>query len=606
MEKADYKITKRDDKPTKSNPYPPFITSTLQQWASTRLGFSVKKIMVLAQKLYEAGHITYMRTDSTNISLEAIESCRNYISEKYGKRYLPEKPRVYSSKAGAQEAHEAIRPSDVFADPSVLSGLERDQLRLYTLIWNQFVACQMPSAEFQSTGVTVTADKFILKTRGRVITFDGFMKIINAVSKKENDINLPDLKVGDNMDLLKLIPGQHFTKPAARYTEASLVKELEKKGIGRPSTYASIISTIQERGYVKLLKKRFYAEKMGHIVTERLSESFTDLMNYGFTADMEVVLDDIASENANWKEVLNTFYKEFSETLQKAYKEKGGMRPNNPIPTDIKCPKCERNMQIRTAGTGVFLGCSGYGLPPKEKCKSTINLIPGDEAESADYDEEEESRLLHEKRRCKICETAMDHYLLDEKRKIHICGNNPDCKGWELENGNFKLKGYDGPLLECDKCGAEMQLKSGRFGKYFGCTNQECSNTRKLLRNGQPAPPKMDVVPMPELRCQKVDDFYLLRDGAAGLFLAASKFPKNRETRAPLVAEILPHKDEIDPKYNFLFSAPTEDSKGNKAIIRYSRKTTEQYVMTEKDNKATGWKGWYKNGKWVIEEPKKR
>ena len=196
----------------------------------------------------------------------------------------------------------------------------------------------------------------------------------------------------------------------------------------------------------------------------------------------------------------------------------------------------------------------------------------------------------------------MDSYLIDETRKLHVCGNNPDCDGFEVEIGKFKIKGYDGPTLECDKCGAEMQLKTGRFGKYFGCTAEGCKNTRKLLRNGEAAPPKMDPVPMPELACANVDDHYVLRDGAAGLFLAASQFPRNRETRAPLVQELLPHQAEIDPKYRFLFSAPVADSEGNPAQVRYSRKTKEQYVMTEKDGKATGWKAWYRDGKWQEDQ----
>jgi len=223
-------------------------------------------------------------------------------------------------------------------------------------------------------------------------------------------------------------------------------------------------------------------------------------------------------------------------------------------------------MQVRTGSTGVFLGCSGYALPPKERCKSTINLVPGDEIASVD-DDEGESRLLRKKRRCSTCSTAMDSYLIDEQRKLHVCGNNPDCSGYEVEEGEFKIKGYDGPVLECDKCTSEMQLRTGRFGKYFGCTNETCKNTRKLLRSGDPAPPKMDPVPMPELACEKVEDTYILRDGDSGLFLAASKFPKNRETRAPLVSELLPHQDEIDAKYTFLFSAPVKDSKGNPSIV---------------------------------------
>lgn len=603
---AEFKVDKREDRPTSSKPNPPFITSTLQQAASTRLGFSVKKTMMLAQRLYEAGYITYMRTDSTNLSKEAVEACRVYIDKSVGSEYLNDQPRIYSSKDGAQEAHEAIRPSNVEVMGFQVSGLEKDAERLYDLIWRQFVACQMKDAKYLSSSVTVSAGDFLLRTKGRVMKFEGYTKILPSFGKKDDDVILPDFQVGQALELKSLDPKQHFTKPSPRYTEASLVKELEKRGIGRPSTYASIISTIQERGYVRLQNRRFYAEKMGDIVIERLVESFDDLMDYSFTANMEETLDDVANGEKDWKGVLNNFYKGFTGQLEKAESPEGGMRENQPTETDIPCPTCGRNMQIRTASTGVFLGCSGYSLPPKERCKSTINLVLGDEVVSVDDDDEGESRLLRKKKRCSICDTAMDSYLIDEQRKLHVCGNNPDCAGFEVEQGVFKIKGYDGPLLECDKCGSEMQLKSGRFGKYFGCTNESCKNTRKLLRSGEAAPPKMDPVQMPELACEKVDDTYVLRDGAAGLFLAASKFPKNRETRAPLVMEILPHKDEIDPKYEFLFSAPVKDPDGNPAIIRYSRKNKEQYVMTEVDGKASGWTAHYENSKWVETKAKKK
>ncbi len=554
---------------------------------------------MMAQRLYEAGYITYMRTDSTNLSKEAVESCRDYIQDQFGKRYLPEQPQSYSSKEGAQEAHEAIWPSSVSVQPNQLSNMERDAERLYTLIWQQFVACQMSPAEFTSTSIVVKAGDYELRTRGRVIRFDGFLKVLPQISKKDEDVVLPDIKVGQVLPLTKLDPSQHFTKPSARFTEASLVKELEKRGIGRPSTYASIISTIQDRGYVHLENRRFYAEKMGDIVTERLVESFDDLMDYSFTANMEESLDDVAQGKKNWRELLDEFYADFSNKLGQAQSKDEGMRANDPTDTDIKCSNCGRPMQIRTGTTGVFLGCSGYGLPPKERCKSTMNLVSGEEAVDIDADEEAESRLLRAKRRCKLCNTAMDSYLLDEKRKLHICGNNPDCSGYEVEEGSFKLKGYEGPILECDKCGSEMQLKTGRFGKYFGCTNSDCKNTRKLLKSGEAAPPKMDPVPMPELKCEKVSDHYILRDGASGLFLAASQFPKNRETRAPLVKELLPHKGEIDSKYTFLFSAPTEDPEGNPTVVRFSRKTKEQYVQSEVEGKATGWKVFYQKGKWA-------
>ena len=600
LEGADYTVSGREDKPTKSRPAAPFTTSTLQQGASTRLGFSVKKTMMMAQRLYEAGYITYMRTDSTNLSAEAVSSVRDYIEGNFGTRYVPDKPISYASKEGAQEAHEAIRPSDVNVLAKDVAGLESDAQRLYDLIWKRFVACQMPPAEYLSTNLTVTAADFELRTKGRILKFNGHLAVNMPGSKKtDEDIELPDVAIGEVLKLKKLDPSQHFTKPPARYSEASLVKELEKQGIGRPSTYASIISTIQERGYVKLENRRFYAEKMGEIVTDRLNENFNNLMDYSFTAKMEEQLDEIAEGQLEWKKVLDEFYNDFSKKLEKAENEAGGMRTNPPVETNIECPACGRPMAIRTGTTGVFLGCTGYALPPKERCKETINLIHGSETINAD-DDESEAKALREKRRCPKCGTAMENYLVDENRKLHICGNSPDCEGYEIEEGKFKIKGYDGPIVECDKCGSDMQLKDGRFGKYFGCTNAECKNTRKLLRDGNPAPPKADPIPMPHLKCDKTDDYFLLRDGASGLFLAASQFPKHRETRAPLVEEVKSVGDKLDPKYHFLQQAPVQDPEGNKAIIRYSRKTKSQYVMTENaEGKATGWSAAYDGKKWI-------
>ncbi|GKW49257.1 type I DNA topoisomerase [Halomonas sp. NCCP-2165] len=603
LKTASLAITGREDKPTRSKPNAPFITSTLQQAASGRLGFSVKKTMTLAQRLYEAGYITYMRTDSTNLSQEAVTSARDYIAEAYGARYLPESPNRYSSKEGAQEAHEAIRPSEVTRKASDLAGMERDAERLYELIWRQFVACQMTPAEYLSSTLTVETQGYELKAKGRVLKFDGYTRVMKPAGKQE-DQSLPDLAEGTPLELVSLDPLQHFTKPPARFTEASLVRELEKRGIGRPSTYAAIISTIQERGYVKLENRRFYAEKLGDIVTDRLAESFRDLMDFSFTARMEDSLDQVAEGERNWRELLDAFYADFKRQLERAESDEG-MRPNQPVPTDIDCPSCGRKMQIRTASTGVFLGCSGYNLPPKERCKTTIDLIPGEEAVAADADEEAETEALRAKHRCGKCGTAMDSYLIDETRKLHICGNSPDCDGYEVEQGKFRIKGYEGPVIECDKCGSEMQLKSGRFGKYFGCTSSECKNTRKLLKSGEVAPPKMDPIPMPELACQKVEDHYVLRDGASGLFLAASQFPKNRETRPPLVRELKAHAEALPEKYHFLLKAPSEDPDGRPAQIRFSRKTKSQYVMTEENGKASGWKATFEGGKWQVEDKRK-
>ena len=598
LRQRSFVVRNREDRKTSTRPNAPFITSTLQQAAATRFGFSIRKTMTLAQRLYEGGHITYMRTDSTNIAAEALARVRQHIGEAYGSRYLPKSPNVYASKETAQEAHEAIRPTDL-GGIERLGALEADGRRLYDLIWRQFVASQMTRAEYLATTIAVDAGEFELRVRGRILQFDGYTRVLPA---RDGDTPLPEFAIGDALTLAKAEAVQHFTKPPPRYGEASLVRELEKRGIGRPSTYVPIISTIQERGYVTLQQRRFHAERIGELVTDRLVENFPELLDYSFTANMEGDLDEVADGERAWRGLLDAFYADFSDKLVDAQGEKG-MRPNAPTQTDIACTSCGRPMQIRTAGSGVFLGCSGYLLPPKERCTNTLNLTPGDEAVDIEQDEEGESKLLRAKRKCPICGTPMDSFLVDATRKLHICGNNPDCAGFEVETGEFRLKGYDGPRLECDKCGAEMQLRNGRFGKFFGCTSSTCTNTRKLLRNGQPAPPKATPVPMPELRCLTVDDHFVLRDGAAGVFLAASQFPKHRETRAPLVSELKAHGNELDPKFAFLLVAPDADNKGNPAQVRYSRKMRQQFVTSEKNGKATGWSAFYRDGAWVESRP---
>ncbi|WP_409075694.1 type I DNA topoisomerase [Pantoea sp. C3] len=600
LEKARYEIVDREDKPTSSKPGAPYITSTLQQAASTRLGFGVKKTMMMAQRLYEAGHITYMRTDSTNLSQDAVAMARGYIESNFGKKYMPESANTYASKENSQEAHEAIRPSDVEVIAEQLKDMEADAQKLYQLIWRQFVACQMTPAQYDSTTLTAAAGDYKLKAKGRTLRFDGWTKVMPALRKNDEDRTLPAVNVGDVLDLQQLMPSQHFTKPPARFSEASLVRELEKRGIGRPSTYASIISTIQDRGYVRVENRRFYAEKMGEIVTDRLEENFRELMNYDFTARMENNLDQVANNQAKWKAVLDNFFSDFSQQLEQAEKdpEEGGMQPNQMVLTSIDCPTCSRPMGIRTASTGVFLGCSGYALPPKERCKQTINLIPENEVLNILEGDDAETNALRARRRCQKCGTAMDSYLIDNQRKLHVCGNNPECDGYEIEQGEFRIKGYDGPIVECEKCGSEMHLKMGRFGKYMACTNDECKNTRKILRNGDVAPPKEDPVPLPELACEKSDAYFVLRDGAAGVFLAANTFPKSRETRAPLVEELQRFSDRLPEKLKYLAEAPAADPEGNKTMVRFSRKTKQQYVSSEKEGKATGWSAFYIEGKW--------
>ena len=605
VEGSNLLINEITKKPVKVKPRAPFITSTLQQAASTKLSFTVKRTMRVAQKLYEAGHITYMRTDAPSLSKESIQDARNYIGERVGEKYLTNAPRIYSSTENAQEAHEAIRPTNAYMTADDLMKQTEEEKRLYQLIWQQYIACQMPDAEYLSTSAKININEYTFSAKGREVVFDGYTKVSQPI-KSDNDDILPPLEEGESLDLNEIKLEQKFTKPPSRYSEAALVKELEKKGIGRPSTYANIISTIQDRGYVEIQNRRFFVKKIGHIVTERLIESFDDIMDYEFTANLENNLDRVARGELDWKNVLDEFYSAFQKDLISA-SDDNGMRGNQPTPTNIICPACNKTeMVIRNSSNGVFLGCSGYQNIGDDKCKETLNLVSGDEAISIDDSEEAENLLI--KKRCPKCDTSMDNYLIDENRKLHVCGKSPDCSGFLIEEGQFKIKGYDGPTLECHKCGAEMQLKTGRFGKYFGCLNDNCGATRALQRNGEPKPLTMEPIELPELKCLKCEDHYLLRDSMKGLFLAASQYPKNRETRAPKVDEIkdlkeqfitacrfLPDKD----KHLYLLSAPEKDRDGNPYVVRYNRTEDTHYVASEKDGKKTKWTALFSNGEWV-------
>ena len=606
IENSDLTIHEIIQKPVKVKPRAPFITSTLQQAASTKLSFTVKRTMRVAQKLYEAGHITYMRTDAPSLSKESIQDARNFIGERVGEKYLTNAPRIYSSTENAQEAHEAIRPTNAYMTADDLMNQTEEEKRLYQLIWQQYIASQMPDAEYLSTSAKINIEEYVFSAKGREVVFDGYTKISQPIKSDDEDI-LPPLNEGESLNLNEIKLDQKFTKPPSRYSEAALVKELEKKGIGRPSTYANIISTIQDRGYVEIQNRRFFVKKIGHIVAERLIESFDDIMDYEFTANLENNLDKVAQGELDWKNVLDDFYSAFQKDLVSASMEDGGMRSNKPTTTNLVCPDCSSpNMVIRNSSNGVFLGCSAYENTGDDKCKKTLNLVSGDEAISVDDNEEAENLLI--KKRCPKCETSMDNYLIDETRKLHVCGKSPDCDGYEIEEGQFKIKGYDGPTLECHKCGSEMQLKTGRFGKYFGCLNDNCGTTRALQRNGEPKPITMEPIELPDLKCIKCEDHYLLRDSMKGLFLAASQYPKNRETRAPKVHEIknleeqlisacrfLPNKD----KHLYLLNAPEKDKDGNQYVVRYNRTDDIHYVASEKDGKKTKWTATYSNGEWT-------
>ena len=375
---SDLSIDEIIKKPVKVKPRPPFITSTLQQAASTKLSFGVKRTMRVAQKLYEAGHITYMRTDAPSLSKESIQDARNFINERIGERYLTNAPRIYSSTENAQEAHEAIRPTNAFMTVDDLLNQTEEEKRLYQLIWQQYIACQMPDAEYLSTSAKINVGEYTFSAKGREVVFDGYTKVSQPLRSDSDDI-LPPLAEGESLQLNKVNLEQKFTKPPARFSEAALVKELEKKGIGRPSTYANIISTIQDRGYVEIQNRRFFVKKIGHIVAERLLESFDDIMDYEFTANLENNLDKVAQGEIDWRNVLDDFYTSFKNDLTNASDDHTGMRGNRPISTDVICPCGKTNMVIRNSSNGVFLGCSGYQNTGDEKCDAFLWIkIPGE------------------------------------------------------------------------------------------------------------------------------------------------------------------------------------------------------------------------------------
>ena len=605
---SELSIAEVTQKPVKSKPKAPFITSTLQQAASTKLGFNVKRTMRTAQKLYENGLITYMRTDAPALSAESIADARMYIETNLGDKYLTNAPRIYSSSENAQEAHEAVRPTNASTKSDSLLSASDEEKKLYELIWQQFIGSQLPDAEYLATNAKINLDEYIFSATGREVVFDGYTRVVKSKSDDPDSLILPSLQNGQVLMLNELDNKQKYTKPPARFSEAALVKELEKKGIGRPSTYANIISTIQDRGYVEVENRRFFVKKIGMIVSDRLVSCFDDIMDYSFTANFENQLDRVANGELKWKEVLDSYYAAFQEDLLNAMDEETGMLPNLPTLTNINCPDCKKNkLTIRNASNGVFLGCAGYSLPDDEQCKKTLNLISGDEAVSVD--DQEEAQNLITKHRCSKCDLSMDNYLLDESHKLHVCSNNPDCDGFEVEEGAFKIKGYDGPTLSCHKCGSEMQLKTGRFGKYFGCMNDNCGTTRALQRNGEPKPIVMEPI-VTEIPCEKFEDFYLLRDSMKGLFLAASKYPKNRETRAPSSKEFLlaVSQDSLveacqyleDPmKHLHLLEAPKKDGQGNAYIIRYNKLEDTHYLASEKDGKKTGNTATHNGTKWV-------
>ncbi len=496
-------------KERKKNALPPYITSTLQQEASRKLRFSVKKTMMLAQKLYEGidlgeegpvGLITYMRTDSVRISGNALNEARELINVTYGGEYLPGKPNTFKVKKSAQDAHEAIRPTYVGKLPDSVKGyLSDDEFQLYKLIWQRFVASQMNPIVYDQTAVEINAGRGIFRVTGSVVKFPGFSAVYlegmeEEEEEKEKDEmkKLPDLAKGDELDLLGVNGIQHFTQPPPRFTESSLVKELEEKGVGRPSTYASILSTIIDREYVNKEKSKLKPTLLGCSVNDLLVQGFPEIMDVQFTADMEEKLDSVEEGNINWVELLKGFYQGFSSRLDKAQDTMKSLKRDG-IPTDIACDVCGSHMIVKWGRNGEFLSCSRY-----PECKN---------AKAFEYDPdgvikvvEKVPPVIREDIKCDKCSSPM---VIKRSRRGEFlaCTRYPDCKNaknFEYDTeGNIKIIEKVEPVLredlKCEKCGKPMAVRSGKFGKFLGCTGYpKCRNIKGIDENGNPVDPKQN------------------------------------------------------------------------------------------------------------------
>ncbi|MDN3514802.1 MAG: type I DNA topoisomerase [Candidatus Brocadia sp.] len=506
LQKAEYSVGNVKKQTKRNNAPPPFTTSLLQQQASTRLQFSAKKTMLIAQQLYEGvdigaegsvGLITYMRTDSFHISEQAAASCRKLIADKYGKNYLPEKPNVHASdKKGTQGAHEAVRPTGVEYTPeSIKNFLTKDQYRLYELIWNRFVASQMNPALYAVTDVEIVSGRYIFKARGRELLFDGHTRVSGHEMEKDEQI-LPTLEKDQKLELIALVPTQHFTQPPPRFTEASLVKTLEKMGIGRPSTYAAIISTIQDRGYVKQEKRAFYATELGTLVTEKLIEHFPKIMDVKFTSHMEDELDKIEVEKIGWLDVLKEFYGPFKIDLEKAGGEMKSVK-GTPEESNQICTICGQPMVIRWGRHGKFLGCSAFPT-----CKNTLPL---DEKGAPAPPETTDQK-------CEKCGSAM---VIKTSRhgKFLACSAYPNCKNTKSLTGETTK--VEPTEEKCEKCGSPMVIRFGKKGRFMGCSAYPKCRNIKSLPTG---------VKCPKEGCG--GDLIQRRSKKGGIFFGCSKYPE--------------------------------------------------------------------------------
>jgi DNA topoisomerase-1 len=496
VEGAKYIVHSVSTREKKRNPVPPFITSTLQQESSRKLRFSVKRTMILAQRLYEGvelgtegsvGLITYMRTDSPRVSQEALDEVRGLIKDRFGPQFVPEAANVYKSKKDAQEAHEAIRPSSAMRAPEQIAQyLQEDELKLYRLIWMRFVASQMLPAVFDQTTIDVAAKgkdgaTYMFRATGSVPKFKGFLEVYEEGKdqKDEDDEELkhrlPAVTEGEELKFKGILPEQHFTEPPPRFNEATLVKELEADGVGRPSTYASILSTIQEREYVTKEGGKFKPTELGMVVTDLLLESFENLFDVKYTARMEQELDEIEEGKIDWRESMAEFYGRFEKDLAHAERHMTDIKRMEK-PTDLVCDKCGKPMVIKWGRHGSFIACTGY-----PECTNTREL-------SVDLPDVDKADLT-EQDAVEYCENCGRPMVLKKGRfgQFYACSGYPDCKTTKQIGGEQKKS--DVPLDEkCPQCGNNLVLKHGRFGEFTACSNYPKCKFVKQKTIGVPCP----------------------------------------------------------------------------------------------------------------------
>jgi DNA topoisomerase I len=492
---ASYVVRSVTTREKKRNPVPPFITSTLQQESSRKLRFSVKRTMMLAQGLYEGkelgeegsvGLITYMRTDSTRVSEDALAEVRAFVGERYGQNYLPESSNIYKTKKDAQDAHEAVRPTSVLRTPeSVEKYLAEDELKLYRLIWMRFVASQMMPAVFDQTTIDINASgkssiNYLFRATGTVQKFDGFLRVYQEGKDEKDEEDeelqhkLPLVTEGEVLRFKEIRPEQHFTEPPPRYNEATLVKKLESDGVGRPSTYASILSTIQDREYVTKEGGKFLPTELGMVVTDLLLESFSDLFDVKYTARMEEELDEIEEGKLEWRDAMAEFYGRFQKDLEHAEEHMTDIKRMEK-PTDLICEKCGKPMVIKWGKHGSFIACTGYPECTNTR-ELTVDLPDVDKADLSEQDEQE------------YCENCGRPMVLKKGRfgQFYACSGYPDCKTTKQIGGEQRK---DVPLEEvCPQCGSNLVKKFGRYGEFVACSNYPKCKYVKQKTIGVPCP----------------------------------------------------------------------------------------------------------------------